>query len=247
MPAMARDVIITGCGRGGTSLVAGTIAGGDGDYYMGEHLVEPREANPRGFFESRQINAINESIMEPAVDLSDGQPQRKQLWLATLDDVSTLAASSAAEQQMAEATARHPFCFKDPRFAWTLDVWRPFLIDTVFIGVFRDPAATAASIVKEAATAPYLANLSMNMDQALAVWTNIYDHLLRRDRQRWLFIHADQLFTSDGLNRLEAHIDTTVDRDFPEPGLQRSQSDHTLPDHTAALYQRLCELAGYAQ
>lgn len=245
---MAKNVIVTGCGRGGTSLAAGLIAGSPAGYDMGDHLVEPRQANPRGFFESRVINAINEDIMAPAMDLSDPHaPQRRQLWLATLPLDVKLDASNDVQQRIAEACSREPFCYKDPRFCYTLDVWRPHLARTVFLCVFRDPSATAASIVKECATAPYLSSLSMNVDQALGVWTCLYQHVLTRHANQgdWMFVHVNQLFDDAGLDRIEAFIEAKVDRAFPERALQRSRGGSDLPAVTAAVYQHLCDRAGY--
>jgi hypothetical protein len=250
---MANNVIVLGCGRGGTSLAAGLIAGSPAGYDMGDHLVEPRQANPRGFFESRVINAINEDIMAPAMDLSDPHtPQRKQLWLATLPLDVKLHASNDVQRQMADVCAHEPFCYKDPRFCYTLDVWQPMLARTVFLCVFRDPAATAASIVKEVNTAPYLSSLSMNADQALRVWTCMYEHVLTRhagqgDNFRgWLFVHVNQLFDEAGLDRVEQHIDAAVNRSFPERSLQRSRGGVDLPDSTRRVYEQLCDRAGYA-
>lgn len=248
MGLMANNVIVLGCGRGGTSLAAGLIAGSPVGYDMGDHLVEPREANPKGFFESRAINAINEDLMAPALDLFDpNAPQRKQLWLATLSAGTTLDASNEVQPRIAEACSREPFCYKDPRFCYTLDAWRPHLARTVFLCVFRDPAATAASIVKECHTAPYLASLSMNVDQAMGVWTCMYQHVLERHSRAgdWLFVHVNQLFTGEGLDRVEAFIDAPVDRGFPERSLQRSRGGGDLPAATAGVYQQLCDRAGY--
>lgn len=45
----------------------------------------------------------------------------------------------------------HPFCFKDPRFGFTLPLWQPYLPpDVRFLVVFRDPVDTVASIMRDA-------------------------------------------------------------------------------------------------
>ncbi|GAG00922.1 unnamed protein product, partial [marine sediment metagenome] len=50
-----------GSGRSGTSLVAGCLR--NAGYCMGGDLIEPTESNPRGYFESREVNALNEALM----------------------------------------------------------------------------------------------------------------------------------------------------------------------------------------
>ena len=56
-----KNVIILGSGRSGTSMVAGTLA--KAGYYMGEQLLPANKANPKGFFEDIEVNAINEDIL----------------------------------------------------------------------------------------------------------------------------------------------------------------------------------------
>ncbi|MDX1388819.1 MAG: hypothetical protein R3344_06490, partial [Acidobacteriota bacterium] len=86
---LMRDCIILGSGRSGTSMVAGTLAGAG--YFMGEKLWDATPANPKGFFEDQEINAINEDLIaqvlpaRPAVLgrwLYRDRPTRLQRWLA---------------------------------------------------------------------------------------------------------------------------------------------------------------------
>jgi hypothetical protein len=148
---------------------------------------------------------------------------------------------------MQAQTSRAPFCFKDPRFCYTLAAWRPFLPDTVFCCVFREPARTANSIVKECQTADYLAGLPMDFPGAVEVWTLMYRHILEAHRQdgEWVFLHYDQLFQPTGPERLEAALGARVDRRFPDPGLKRSPAEGPIGPDTLGAYQELCRLAGY--
>ena len=52
-----RDGLILGSGRSGTSMLAGTLSAAG--YYIGDCLIEANEANPKGFFEDYEVNAIN--------------------------------------------------------------------------------------------------------------------------------------------------------------------------------------------
>lgn len=245
-----RNVIVTGSGRGGTSLVAGTLAGAG--YHMGASLVEPRDANPKGFFESRSINAINEMILADAVpyraddaDEPAHVPQRRQYWLANVPPGSPLRDGPDITAQIDAAIARVPYCYKDPRFCYTLPVWQPRLVDACCVCVFRHPAATVASILKEAATAPYLATLRIDTNGAMALWQTMHRRVLDELRHTgdWLFIHADQMLSDRGLDRLTAFTGAAIDRSFPERGLQRSASDGPVPAAVASTYRELCELA----
>jgi hypothetical protein len=140
-----------------------------------------------------------------------------------------------------------PFCYKDPRFSYTLPVWRPFLHNTVFVCIFRDPMATAASIVKECASMPYMAGLAMTLEIAAEVWTVMYEHILRRHAAQgeWLFLHYEQVLTGDGLDALERCLQCRVDRDFPEKRLRRSQANQPAPENAQRTYDELCQRAGF--
>src|SRR5712692_8846296 len=56
-----RNCFILGCGRSGTSLTAGLFA--QSGYFMGDHLYVGDEGNPKGYFEDREINGINEGLL----------------------------------------------------------------------------------------------------------------------------------------------------------------------------------------
>lgn len=252
-----RNVIVLGSGRSGTSMVCGCLgnpSNGPG-YHFGENLVEARPTNPKGFFESRVINALNERIMQPAMphrDEGDDRPAvrhiplPRQYWLATLEPDAPLADDAAIARDIQQHCANAPFCYKDPRFCYTLERWRPHLpADTRFVCVFRHPAETAASILKELREQRYLATVTLTRDQVLDMWRAMYANVLDRLSQRgdWLFIHYGQLLTDEGLDRLAAFTGAPVDRSFPEGRLRRSRSDESVPDRAAALYDRLGEAA----
>ncbi len=144
------NILILGSGRSGTSMVAGTLA--KAHYYMGSRFVPPRDSNPKGFFEDHEINDINEAILKRVVP---HRPRyigrilfRKRLgymqkWLARVPLHANIPSWPGIEQRIRRAVQSEPFCFKDPRFSYTLPVWRPFLRHTRFICVFRHPASTA--------------------------------------------------------------------------------------------------------
>jgi hypothetical protein len=252
-----RDVYILGCGRSGTSMIAGSLAGAG--YYMGEHLVEPRECNPKGFWESRQINQINEAIMVDAVPLRPEAtddpalrriPLPKQQWLSVIDPSMRprMKRDHQVDARITDAVSHRPYCYKDPRFCYTLDVWRPHLRgDEVFICVFRHPGAIAASILKHHAASRYLHSMDIDFDGAIAVFCSIYRWALDQPREgeTWLFLHYEQALCGDGFKRIAELTGAPLDLQFADPALQRNRPDHRASDEAMRLYEQLCAKAGH--
>jgi hypothetical protein len=240
----ARNCLILGSGRSGTSMLAGSLR--LADYYMGAHLIPADESNPKGYFEDDEINAINEALLAPLTpDLS--QPSYGWRWLASVPVGTGIACPLDIAGRIKAQTARSPFCFKDPRFCYTLPAWRPYVSDTVFLCVFREPDRTAQSILKECREADYLHGLPMDFNGAVAVWTLMYRHILEVHRHvgEWLFFHYDQLFTEAALCRLEAALRVKTDRRFPDAKLKRTPAVGIVGAEAAQVYEKLTELAHY--
>src|SRR5215216_738086 len=112
-----RDCVVLGCGRSGTSLAAGLLA--RAGYNCGEDLLPPDDGGPAGFFESRRINAINETLLAPHDDdfldrrgysrpLRDGER-----WLAVLPPEFKPTAPRRLRAAMNQARPAPPYCCKD--------------------------------------------------------------------------------------------------------------------------------------
>jgi len=251
---MICNCLILGSGRSGTSMIAGSLA--KAGYYMGENLHRANPGNPKGFFEDEEINGINEALLAQVLRarpklLGDwffrSRPVQGQRWLSRLPLGTNIPCPHDIAERIQRVTRRQPYCFKDPRFSYTLPAWRPWLGNTVFVCVFRDPESTAQSILKECNDAHYVDSLSINFNQALQVWSLMYRHILDIHRREgaWLFLHYDQVLGGDGLSRLETFVDAPVDRSFPEVSLRRSFFRHPVPGKTLPVYQQLCQLAGW--
>jgi hypothetical protein len=249
-----KNVMILGSGRSGTSMLAGTL--GKAGYFMGDNLYPARDSNPKGFFEDPFVNGINERLLEP-LSFRSSHPIRGlfrdypltygQRWLERVPLGTSIPVSAAPIEQIKEVTQRNPFCFKDPRFSYTLPVWRPYLENTVYLCIFRDPGATAISIIKECKDIEYLAGVVMNFDIAIEVWTLMYRHILEVHRHdgEWLFLHYNQMMDEKILDKLEAFTGATADRSFPDKCLRRSHSNRAIPRIAKTVYSELCELAQY--
>lgn len=242
-----RDCVVVGCGRSGTSLAAGLLA--RAGYSCGEDLLPPDDGGPTGFFESRAVNAINEELLAPHDgELLDRDGYSRPLrdgerWLAVLPPDAEPTAPSELGAAMAEALPASPYCCKDPRFAYTLEAWRPLFAGALFVCVFRHPLATARSIAREVR----YGDLSVDTATALDIWMAVNSRILNRLRHQgeWLFVHYGQLLDGSGVKRLARALDAPLDLTFADRSLSRSTAERELPAGTAAAYEELCASAGY--
>lgn len=255
MSPAPRDCVILGAGRSGTSMTAGLLAGSG--YFMGRQLWGAREANPKGFFEDREINWINERLLAP---LAPGPlpgplgrivlryPALFRRWLALVPPGVEIPRQPRLARRMERLANRTPFCFKDPRFCYTLPAWSPWLDGAARLCVFREPERTATSIARELETASYLRGVDLDRERILAVWNAMYRHVLDHHRQRgdWLFVHFEQVIDGRALGAIEGLLGARIDRGFPDPALRRSPAaGPALPAAVERTYGELCELAGF--
>ena len=235
-------------------MVAGTLAGSG--YYMGDDLISASPSNPKGFFEDLEINMINEKLLDPVVPkrprflgrwLFRDRPTGDGKWLSQIPVGVHFSCPQEIAERIQSAVSRTPYCFKDPRFSYTLPAWKPFLQNTVFVCVFRHPAATARSIVKESRSPKWARKVSLNLKHALNVWTIMYRHILEchRHEGEWLFLHYDQVLSVEGLDRLESFLHAKVDRTFPDSNLRHDTPAEITSRKAMGLYQELCALARF--
>ncbi|MEM8709620.1 MAG: glycosyltransferase [Planctomycetota bacterium] len=244
-PASAANILVMGCGRSGTSMVTGMLA--DAGWHVGDHPYPGRGANPKGFFETEEINGINEFLLAGAVP-QEAPKKRMQHWLTVAPEPLDFDVDSGLRSRIERLADRGPFAYKDPRFCYTLPAWRPSMPDARFVCIFREPSATAASIVKEVADADYMNGCDVDFDSALEVWQSMYRQVLDQHSSEgeWLFLHFDQLFTPEGVERLEAFVGAPVAADFPDRKLKRSQNTEPVSAEVAETYRELCERAAHA-
>jgi hypothetical protein len=251
---LVRSCIVLGSGRSGTSMVAGTLH--TAGYYMGEDLLPATCANPKGFFEDRAINELNEDLLagvspvKPTSRRGRLYPRRLYYgdrWLATVELSADVRATPELRARMRSLVQSRPFCFKDPRFCYTLDAWRPVLEQPVFLCVFREPGVTAQSMITALRERDFLKDVRLSRRRALRVWSSMYAHVLERHRHSgdWLFVHYDQFLDGSAIPRVEALLETEIDSSFVDPQLKRSTGSRALPRRTAEVYRELCALAGH--
>jgi hypothetical protein len=252
-----RNAVILGAGRSGTSLAAGILS--QAGYFMGENLYTADEGNPKGYFESWQLNSINEDLLAKTIPsrprlLGKGiffrrRPPAGQRWLAVPFRELLHECPPAIGKKIKQLIAREPYCLKDPRFCYTLSLWKPFLRNTVFICVFRHPGITANSIIKECQRVPEYRRYISDFTSAYKLWDSMYSHVLGvqfDQNENWLFFHYNQLLDGSAVESLEKTLNVKVDRYFAEKRLNRSTLSVKIPENIFQLYKRLCELAKYS-
>jgi hypothetical protein len=239
-----RDCVILGCGRSGTSLAAGLVAGAG--YNCGEDLLPADDGGPTGFFEARGVNAINEALISPHDgDLPRGGYSRPlddgERWLAVFPETAQPEATAELRHDMAVAIPPSPYCLKDPRFSYTLEAWRPLFEGALFVCVFRHPAATATSIAKEVRYGDLTVDMGRSLDIWKAAYRRVLDRLVRHGD--WLFLHYEQLLDGAGVDRLARALGVRLDPGFADPNLQRSPPTGPVAPDCAPTYAELCALA----
>jgi hypothetical protein len=252
-----RNCILLGSGRSGTSAAAGALITANSEYYSGGNFVPPRISNPDGTFEPVTIRSINEDILakvvpqRPTTTATETYrhiPTQWQRWLARIPVETRIPSTPNIEKRIKEQTQKKPFCFKDPRFSYTLDVWYRHLEDCVFVCMFRHPAETAKSIVRFTQEFELMQDFEISYDQAVEAWTLLNQHILEEHYPKggkWLFLHLDQLFTDEGMDRLAEITGAKVNRSLINQAHVRTKFLQKVPPHAQSIYEELCALAGY--
>ena len=247
-----KDCLIFGSGRSGTSMLAGTLF--EAGYYMGDNLYPPRESNPKGFFENSFINGLNEDIIIETRKRNQGiiypykSLRRNQMWLDVLPLGIKLYSNSSIKKRIKKALSMNPFCYKDPRLSYTFPVWERLIKkEVVNLIIFRHPAITAESIIKECNRMEYLNDIEMNFERAINIWKTMYFHILTNfnNKKNWIFLHYEQLFDIDIIKKLENILEANLNKDFPDKNLKRSVSNKSVPSDVMKIYNKLCDLAEF--
>jgi hypothetical protein len=246
-------LFVLGAGRSGTSLLTGLfrLSG----LHMGDAPYAPRQANPHGFFEDREVNSINEALLarclpqrvDPgACGHGHDVPGEGQRWLARLPPEITPQPTADLSSRISAVLAKGATCLKDPRFCYTLPAWWAALepgAQVRHLCVFRHPSVVAASVLHECRSTPYLANLAISPELIFANWCLMYRHVLEKhaNNGEWLFVAYDSLFETSTLDRIEAFSGHGLDRGLVDPALNRSRAELIATPAAEAIYQQLLE------
>ncbi len=266
-----KNIMIMGCGRSGTSLFTSMFI--KQGYHGTSMLVNPHacplvkqgyfehpevkaafpdysftgyHGNPNGNFECKQVNYINEIILSDYDRHSQRALKFGHRWIASISpNIKIETSKSIVDQAIRFLVKQHPFCYKDPRFSYTLPVWDLYLSqqDTIYICVFRHPKATVTSMEQEC----QLPHMSVNLTEAdrFKIWTNMYDHILQYNRSQGkiLFIHFNQILDGSAAKKISQLFGLFLDTSKIRPGVTRNnkydQFDD-LPEAVSKTYKLLC-------
>ncbi len=242
------NVLIMGSGRSGTSMLAGSLY--HSGYNIGGKGHDPNEGNPKGYFETKEINQVNDLMLfnDPRTVFTKGSSHGwlSQFPINQCPEIHPELKSKII--QIVDSLPERTFAFKDPRFSYTLPNWLEFLpLDTKFICVFRDPRGVVNSIIRNCQTAPYLSKIVITEQDCYEIWLCMYQHIIGTHIKDgdWLFLDYNQILHEDGLDRVEELLDAKIDRSFLDPSLQRAVNHGSIPEPVRAMYESLCCLANF--
>jgi hypothetical protein len=238
------NVLIMGCGRSGTSMLAGSLH--HSGYNIGGKGHNPNTGNQKGYFETKEINGINDWLLfnDSRTRFTEGSCHG---WLSRFPINQHPRSNLQVETNIQYLIqSQKPFCFKDPRFSYTLPIWKKYLVDTKFICVFRNPSQVVASILENCRTAPYLSKIKIDDKICYDIWMYMYGHIISKhiDNGDWLFLEYDQILNGDGLIKTEEFLEVDIDKSFVDTKLCRAKKNTSMPTEIQNRYHVLRGLAG---
>lgn len=225
MSCPRRVLAVVGMHRSGTSCLTGSLQ------RAGLELGQVHEWNPynrKGNRENQSIVDLNDAVLADNGGSWDRPPQR----------VHWRPERLAAARELLEGLAEAPVVgFKDPRTLLLMEGWLSVCPQLELVGVFRHPAAVAASLAHRSA---------MQRAQAFALW-QAYNRRLLALRRRRSFPVVD--FDVDA-QRYHARVKSLADvlgldgrsvaaEPFFEDALRSARGEEALPLKLRWLHARL--------
>lgn len=183
----SRGVIVLGAHRGGTSAVAGLLAGAG--FGLGADDSLPADPhNPLGYFELASILQFNEGQLSRCGGSWDCPP--------ALEAVASVSDEGRSEvlrrvDALAQAALPAPLVVKDPRIPHLLPIWEPVIGDLLQpVLVVRNPLETAMSLADRD---------NMSLSAGLALWELTWSRVLSQlqGRSAYLVRYEDLVEGSD--------------------------------------------------
>lgn len=249
-------ILILGCPRSGTSMLTGLFA--NQGIYIGGRAHQPTISNPKGYFETRGINELNNRIISKYLEWPMMNRLRHYVSQNFNVDVRAFAFASPLKHEvkvlpaylsnaMKYYASKGSFCYKDPRFCVTLPAWAEYLgKNTKYLVVFREPEKIIASYIKNGIDI-YDPPLLFNGKELELAFVRNYRRLIEWSNEEWMFMHYDQILSGAVSEQLEDFSSMKLDWGHIETKLKRTKSaDYVCSvDGVANVYKELCRLADY--
>ena len=240
-------IAIAGMHRAGTSMVAKALM--QAGLHLGDdhELIEAAPDNPEGFFEHRDVVALNDDLLASTGGAWDNPPECPPL---TADDPRVAHLAEPAAELVDSLAVQAPWGWKDPRTCLTARFWLDLVPDLRTLICVRHPLEVALSLKRRN---------QISYSLSLRLWHDYYEAVLGAvPAERRLVTHYDAHFKDSGgsAERLLsfAGLDTArVDAAVAafDSHMRHHDLDVTLGAAGASpaiidLYRRLCAEAGLA-
>lgn len=246
----ARDVVVVGAPRSGTSMLAGLFV--DAGHHAGRRLIPPTPSNPAGFFEDLDVNAANDDLLDAVSDRpvpGTVAPPRTLRWLGAYEG----PVSDPSDADLARLVPSRPYVLKDPRFCYTLPAWRGVVGDAAVVVIVRHPDEVVSSVLSMQEREPEtFAGFDVTVAHLRAMWAAMYHAVLEwcdvPDAPDVAFVACDDVRSGAALDRLGRLTGSQLGDGTVRPGLHRERQlaasvDHASGDAAAVLWaglQRRC-------
>ena len=185
---------------------------------------------PYGYAEDERVNHWNNQILSQVCNYAGVFKAPVPL------DLDFSRAVPPDPERMATLFEHQPYALKDPRFSFTLPVWKPFLKEpTVCLVLFRDPASFVASAVRLKAD---WWDISNDACLLLQEWANTYEHILGHDDGRFFYLRYENLMNGSLFPFLEELLGYPIKRDFIRPSLAHPK-EMACPGEMLTIYAKL--------
>ncbi len=260
---MARQLIITGMHRSGTSFIANWMK--DSGLYIGDRLAGATPSNINGHFEDIDFLELHEQMLkanQTTMYLSDER-------ILAIEEIHRKKAELLCS---ARNSVHELWGFKQPRAALFLDLWRDLLPDAHYLIPLRNPVDVVNSIVRRESNKleyrnngvlgvqlkeAYLNNLSVHAraydDMQAIHLKRILEHIQLSNETNVLLVDFDKIDEMENLIQEQIlawnfPIEMTPLSDLFAPNLLIGRdtsfvNDESISKKTKKIYRKLLNMA----
>lgn len=225
--------IVLGMHRGGTSVVARALKALG--VPLGNDLLPPGEDNPKGFWEDRQVLAVNEELLR---HLHSAYDRLDWAWRPDESDGAIASLHSKARHLVTQRVIESGgiWGFKDPRTSRILPFWQRVIescgFPSSYLIAVRNPLSVALSFQRRN---------RIPVEKTCFLWLqHMIPAILETEKKRRIVVDYDMLMTAPGdqIHRLASFLgdslppaDTWALAEYTEQFLDRNlrHSEFTLP------------------